>query len=86
MKVMDRQETQADERVESDADVLHLIRPGAGVLLPDHAEQLDAHDGVRAAIAMFHAGEVSRREFFELCFESTQAIDGPHVLHLGESA
>jgi hypothetical protein len=85
MRVMDRQEIEATERIETVADIVGLFRPGAGLDLPEHAVPLDYGDGVRAAIQMLHAGEVGSREFFELCYEAAIGED-PTWAHLGESA
>ena len=82
MKVMDRQRTETIEDIQGDADVVNLCRPGAGLDLPADRTDLDYHEGVGAAIAMLHAGEVTRLEFFELCWEAASG-DDPDWVHLG---
>jgi len=35
---------------------------------------IDGRDGIRVAVQMLHAGEINRREFFELCEEAAEAV------------
>jgi len=85
MTLMDTQHTDVTGSTEAGAEVVDLLRPTAGLDLPADAESLDYHGGVRAAVAMLHAGEIDRLGFFELCYEATIG-DDPNWVHLGESA
>jgi hypothetical protein len=45
------------------------------VALPPDPQPLDGREGVQAAVQMLHAGEITRREFFELCEEAANLVD-----------
>ena len=67
-----------------DRELSTAVLPSLRVMLPDHDFDVSATDGVRSAIAMLRAGEVSRRQFFELCAESTAERHADRDLTEGE--
>jgi hypothetical protein len=69
MAVVSMHGVELNECDDLDPGLLHLLsRLGAPFLL-------DGHDGVRVAIRMLHEGEITPREFFELCEEAAQLTD-----------
>ena len=48
--------------------------PDIGLWDLGYAFDIDGRDGPRVAIQMLRAGEINRREFFELCEEAAEAV------------